>query len=56
MKHAFYTVNFNCPCGGGHVLYPTCEDVYSSFTNDDSTNLGPRSEIVRATGIWGRCG
>jgi hypothetical protein len=55
-KHAFYTVNYNCPCGGGHELYPTCEDVYSSYTNDTSTNLGPRSEIIPHAGRWGRCG
>jgi hypothetical protein len=38
------------------VLYPTCEDVYSSFNNDSSTDLGPRSEIIPHTAQWGRCG
>jgi hypothetical protein len=56
VKHAFYTINYNCPCGGGNVLYPTCEDVYSSFNNDSSTDIGPRSEIIPHTGQWGRCG
>jgi len=56
VKHAFYTVNHACACGGGHVLYPTCEDVYSSFNNDASTALGPRSEIVPHAALWGRCG
>jgi hypothetical protein len=56
VKHAFYTINYNCPCGSGNVLYPTCEDVYSSFNNDSSTDIGPRSEIIPHTGQWGRCG
>jgi len=56
VKHAFYTVNHACTCGGGHVLYPTCEDVYSSFNNDASSALGPRSEIVPHPALWGRCG
>jgi len=56
VKHAFYTVNYNCPCGGGNVLYPTCEDVYSSFNNDSSTDLGPRAEIIPFSAQWGRCG
>lgn len=55
-KHAFYTVNFNCGCDGGHVLYPTCGDVYSSYNNDSSTDLGPRAEIIPHTAQWGRCG
>jgi hypothetical protein len=38
------------------VLYPTCEDVYSSFNNDASTALGPRREIVPHAALWGRCG
>jgi hypothetical protein len=56
VKHAFYTINYNCPCSGGNVLYPTCEDVYSSYNNDSSTDIGPRSEIIPHTGQWGRCG
>jgi len=59
VKHAFYTVNFACTdpgCGPGHVIYPQCEDTYSNYNNDGSTYLGPRSEIVPHTAIWGRCG
>lgn len=56
VKHAFYTVNFNCGCDGGHVLYPTCGDVYSSASNDSSFDLGPRTEIIPRTAQWGRCG
>jgi hypothetical protein len=56
VKHAFYAVNFNCGCDGGHVLYPTCADTYSSGSNDSSSDIGPRSEILPHTGQWGRCG
>ena len=58
-KHAFYSVNFQCSCDPGHapsVLYPTCQDNYSGATNDFEDYLGPRREIVPATGQWGRCG
>ena len=59
VKHAFYTVNFACidpACAPGHVIYPHCEDTYSNYNNDGSTYLGPRSEIVPHTAVWGRCG
>lgn len=55
IKHAFYTVNYNCGCDGGHTLWPQCEDTYSSYNNDGSTYLGPRSEVIPASGQWGRC-
>jgi hypothetical protein len=58
-KHAFYSVNFQCSCDPGHapsVVYPTCQDNYSGATNDFADYLGPRHEIVPATGQWGRCG
>lgn len=58
-KHAFYSVNYQCGCDPGHspsVVYPTCQDNYSGATNDFDDYLGPRSEIVPATGRWGRCG
>ncbi|QBB71469.1 hypothetical protein ELE36_14490 [Pseudolysobacter antarcticus] len=54
-KHAFYSVNFQCGCDPGHapsVLYPTCQDNYSGATNDFEDYLGPRREIVPATGQW----
>jgi hypothetical protein len=59
VKHAFYTVNFTCNdpgCGPGHVIYPQCEDTYSNYNNDGSTYLGPRSEIIPHSAVWGRCG
>jgi hypothetical protein len=56
VKHAFYTVNWNCGCSGGHVIWPTCEDTYSNYNNDSSTDLGPRGEIIPYTAQWGRCG
>lgn len=58
-KHAFYSINLNCGCAGGNVIWPGCEDVYSFASNDDGggmRNLAPRSEIVPYTGQWGRCG
>jgi len=59
VKHAFYTVNWNCQpdqCSGGNIIWPTCEDTYSNYNNDSSTDLGPRTEIIPFTGQWGRCG
>jgi len=56
VKHAFYTVNWNCGCDGGNIIWPTCEDTYSNYNNDSSTDLGPRSEIIPYTAQWGRCG
>lgn len=38
------------------MIYPQCEDTYSNYNNDGSTYLGPRSEIVPHTAVWGRCG
>lgn len=58
-KHAFYSINLNCGCAGGSVIWPGCEDVYSFASNDNGggmQNLAPRSEIVPHTGQWGRCG
>jgi len=56
VKHAFYTVNWNCGCAGGNIIWPTCEDTYSNYNNDSSSDLGPRSEIIPFTAQWGRCG
>ncbi len=56
LKHAFYTVNWNCGCGGGNVIYPGCEDTYAQYNNASSYDLGPRSELIPNTAIWGRCG
>ncbi len=60
-KHAFLTLNFNCtincgdggiPDADGHILWPGCEDVYGSGTNNSSGALGPRFEINPNTGIF----
>ena len=61
VKHAFYSINLNCGCPDGNVIWPGCEDVYSLSSNDngggtDEQNLAPRSEIIPHTGQWGRCG
>ncbi|MEO8460540.1 MAG: hypothetical protein ABI451_08435 [Dokdonella sp.] len=56
VKHAFTTVNFNCTCAGGSVIYPTCEDTYSTGNNDTSRYLAPRKEVIARTAQWGRCG
>ena len=63
VKHAFLTVNWNCGCAEGNIIYPTCEDTYSLSNNDNSSsggsqqqNLAPRSEIIPHTAVWGRCG
>ncbi len=55
VKHAFFTVNTDCSCPGGNILWTGCTDTYSSSNNDAGGFLGPRSEIVPADGQWGRC-
>ena len=60
LKHAFATANDNCvdaTCPpNGHVLGRGCSDRYDAGSNDFNAALGPRHEVVPATGIWGRCG
>lgn len=60
VKHAFNTINKTCNCSDHTNNYPNCEDSYSQTSNDiDAMTtpnfLGPRSEIVPASGVWGRC-
>jgi hypothetical protein len=56
LKHAFETVNWNCSCNNDdRVIFPTCEDTYAVWNNDTTGVLGPRSELIPSTGIWGRC-
>ncbi|AVP97093.1 hypothetical protein C7S18_07760 [Ahniella affigens] len=64
-KHAFLTTNVDpyagdpcddCGAWGNHILGKSCGDTYGTGNNDSSSDLGPRSEIVAATGVWGRCG
>ncbi len=59
VKHAWLTTNGNCADSAdhdSHILGRSCSDTYGTGNNDTSSDLGPRSEIVPATGIWGRCG
>jgi hypothetical protein len=58
VKHAFVTINFGCldSCNEPHSLGRGCGDTYGSGNNDSPSDMGPRSEIVPAQGIWGRCG
>jgi hypothetical protein len=56
LKHAFHTINYNCGCEQGEVLYPRCEDTYGGFSNDYPAALAPRSEVIPHTAQWGRCG
>jgi archaellum component FlaG (FlaF/FlaG flagellin family) len=58
VKHAFLTTHVGCADGrpSGHVIGAACEDTYAVSNNDDSTRLGPRTEIIPATNQWGRCG
>ena len=58
-KHAWFTTNEVCAdptCSGGNVLGRGCRDVYTAGSNDLDFYLAPRSEIVPARGLWGRCG
>ncbi len=56
LKHAFNSINVNCPCSGGNIVWVGCRDVYSITSNNISKYLAPRSEVVPATAEWGRCG
>jgi len=58
VKHAFVTINDGCldSCNDPHSLGRGCGDTYGEFNNDSPSDMGPRSEIVPAQGIWGRCG
>jgi len=56
VKHAFFAVNAECACRSEHIVFPSCVDTYSAYNNDSIDVLGPRSEVLPALGIWGRCG
>jgi hypothetical protein len=58
VKHAFLTINAGCldSCNDSHSLGRGCGDTYGTGNNDSPSDMGPRSEIVPAQGIWGRCG
>jgi len=60
-KHAWFSANLGCndpTCGtmGGNILGRGCADEYNVDSNDLDYYLAPRSEIVPARGLWGRCG
>jgi len=56
VKHAFFSVNTSCPCAGGHVIYPDCEDTYGASTNANRHYLAPREEVTASTGDWSSLG
>lgn len=58
VKHAFLTINSPCDenPGNNHILGRGCGDTYGTGNNDTTSALGPRSEIIPARGLWGRCG
>jgi hypothetical protein len=60
VKHAFVSVNVGCApgsnCSFGNILGQGCGDTYATGNNDSAFDLGPRREIIPATGQWGRCG
>jgi len=58
VKHAFLTVNTACieNPGNSHILGLGCGDTYGTGNNDSSNDLGPRSEIIPFSNLWGRCG
>jgi hypothetical protein len=56
LKHAFLTLNTNCGCPSGSILWVNCEDTYGVSTNNSTGSLSPRTEITAHTGVWQRCG
>ena len=58
VKHAWLTTNTACDDNpsNGHILGLGCTDTYGTGNNDAIADLGPRSEIIPAQGLWGRCG
>lgn len=59
VKHAWLTTNLGCAAGeniNNNILGRSCSDTYSTYNNDDNQDLSHRSEIIPATGEWGRCG
>lgn len=58
VKHAWLTTNSPCDVnpGNNHILGRGCVDTYGTGNNDNIDDLGPRNEIIPATGQWGRCG
>lgn len=58
VKHSHIATNGECleNPASNHILGRGCSDAYGTGDNDAPGELGPRSEIIPATGQWGRCG
>jgi hypothetical protein len=56
VKHAFLTINSNCACDPGHILWVGCQDTYGIGNNDSIFDLTTRPEVTASTGVWQRCG
>src|SRR5690606_36055742 len=57
-KHAFLTLRSCCSdsCDTSHSLVLVCIYTYGVGHIDSPSSIRPRSEIIPATGQWGRCG
>ena len=56
LKHAFLTINSNCACDPGNILWVGCQDTYGFVNNDSINDLTLRPEVTAFTGVWKRCG
>jgi len=56
VKHSYLSINSDCPCNPGQVLWVGCSDTYNVATNENQYYLGPREEIETHTGLWEECG
>ena len=56
VKHSYLSINSDCPCDPGQVLWVGCSDTYNVATNENQYYLGPRHEIEAHTGLWEECG
>lgn len=64
VKHAFFTVNGTCTCGGGSVLWSAgsspngqgCTDTYGVGNNNSPSHLGIRDELPSNSGLFEQCG
>ncbi len=64
VKHAFFTVNSSCTCGGGSILWSAdsspngqgCTDTYGVGNNNSPSHLGIRDELPSFSGAFEQCG
>jgi hypothetical protein len=56
VKHAWNSMNENCGCLGGQVMYQGCSDIYSASNNGAQFYFGPRAEVNPRTGAWDSLG